>query len=327
MRTASDGAFSYDSGASLIELGALQPTPQPASPEALIEVRAPYYALVGARVLGPGCVEAFVSPEQSLDMEVGALPAAEAGRHMAILGSMACATLRPSDKTRCYFLAERATLSSPEQAPSLRSTEPLRVTATALPSRERDGEAECEIRSMDGRLLFALRVGYKVVPEKVFRRLFAAFRVDMRKSPRAGAETSEPGRDFPRHNPYLRRLDLSVISLSNQEIRGELLNIPAEACAGHFPLYPALPVAILMEVFSNAGGALLQARLGNSGLRYRVRNAGILASKLVFAGQSISVRGEVVSDLESGGAKVRMSAWLPGGEEVSSATFDIEPAR
>lgn len=334
MRTVSESALSTAVGAGLIDVSQLRLPPPSTSPEALIEVRAPYYALRDARTLAPGRVEAFVSAEQSLDMEAGLLAAAEAGRHMAILGSMACATLRPSDKTRCYFLAERALLSSPQEVSLLDSTtghaRQLRVSANALSSREREGAAECTVHDGSDHLLFTLRVGYKVVPEKVFRRLFAAFRVDMRQSPRSDERDRHPeavqrSYEFRRRNPYLKRLNLSIVALNGEQIRGELPNIPADACAGHFPLYPALPVAVLMEVFSNAGGALLRTRLANPALRYRVRNADILAAKLVFAGQSIVLEGNVLADLPGRGARVQMRATLPSGDEVSTATFDLEP--
>ncbi|HKP63864.1 MAG TPA: hypothetical protein VJV78_44320 [Polyangiales bacterium] len=288
----------------------------------LIEVRAPYCALRDVQAVQPGRVSALVIPEQSVDLELGEIAAAEAGRHMAILGSVACATHRRDRERRSYYLAERAVLRSSESLGAASKMSPLRLDAHCVQSGRRQARAECEIRRGDGTLLFGLDVTYKLVPEKIFQRLFAAFRVDMRRTVRTAGAASEPV-EYLRKNPYRQRLQLTVAELDRQRIRCEVPSVSVEACAGHFPLYPAVPVAVLMEAFSNAGGALLRTHRGAPELRYRVRSADVHASRLVFAGQSIVIHGEVLEDVPDGVA-MQMRACLLEGAEVASAKFVLD---
>jgi hypothetical protein len=303
--------------------GAAHCVTTPANPVDLIEVRAPYCALRNVLVARPGQVSASVAVEQAVDLELGDIAAAEAGRHMAILGSIACATQQPDHARRYYYLAERAVLSSPEVMPVPRASGSVQVEAQCQQSNLRQAQANCAIRRADGSQLFGLHVTYKLVPEKIFQRLFSAHRVDMRQADRAQSPLTDSVRQ-QRRNPYRQRLELTTIACDGKRIRAELPKIPAEACAGHFPLYPAVPVAVLMEAFSNAGGALLRKYRAADALRYRIRGADILASKLVFAGQSIVIQGEVVAEVSALAVQMEMRASLSDGEEVSHSTFLIE---
>jgi 3-hydroxymyristoyl/3-hydroxydecanoyl-(acyl carrier protein) dehydratase len=295
----------------------------PSNPLDLIEVRAPYCALRDVQIARPGRVSASVLVEQAVDLELGDIAAAEAGRHMAILGSVACASEHRDRMRRLYYLAERAVLSSPEVLPMPVASAPLQLEAECLQSTQRQARANCEIRRADGIALFGLGVTYKLVPEKIFQRLFGGYRVDMRGAGRTDSPVTERVRQ-QRRNPFRQRLELTTIALDAKRIRAELPNIPAEACAGHFPLYPAVPVAVLMEAFSNAGGALLRKYRAAGALRYRVRAADILASKLVFAGQSIVIEGEVLAEVSALGVQMQMRASSSDGDEVSRASFVME---
>lgn len=303
--------------------GSIHLTDSASAPVDLIEVRAPYCALRDVQAVHPGRVSALVIPEQLVDLELGDIAAAEAGRHMAILGSVACATHRCDPQRRSYYLAERAVLRSPESSDFTSKTNPLRLDAQCVESATRQARAECQIRRADGTLLFGLDVTYKLVPEKIFQRLFAAFRVDMRRAPRIAVAASEPVEHL-RTNPYRQRLQLTVAELDRSRIRCQVPSVPVEACAGHFPLYPAVPVAVLMEAFSNAGGALLRTYRAAPELRYRVRCADIHASRLVFAGQAIVIHGEVLHDVSAHAVAMQMRACLPEGDEVASASFILD---
>lgn len=291
------------------------------SPVDLIEVRAPYCALRDVHSPQSGLAHASVQPELPMDMEAGPVCAAEAGRHMAILGSVACATHTSDPRKRLYYLAERALLRAPEYSDAEGPASLLHVSARCVDSRLRSARSECELRLIDGTLLFGLDVTYKLVPEDIFRRLFGAFRVEMRRSPRPPHSGNSHDYHQRRQNPYRQRLPLSVAALDARRIRTELNTIPAEACAGHFPLYPALPVAVLMEAFANSTGMLLRSYRASPALRFRVTSADISASRLVFAGQSLVIDGEVVGALSEHSVEMRMRASLSSGDEVSRATF------
>jgi 3-hydroxymyristoyl/3-hydroxydecanoyl-(acyl carrier protein) dehydratase len=317
------GISSQALSASVVECTTAQASDSVArlSPAELIEVRAPYCSLQEIEASQPGRVSARVWPEQVVDLEEGEIAAAEAGRHLAILGSIACASYSFDPKRRYYYLAERAVLRTPDELPRTRSHRQLRLSAEHLHSNAREALAECQMLDAEGHVLYGLNVTYKLVPEKIFQRLFAGFRVDLRRGgPRSPQPLSDSTLRRLRQNPYQRRLELSIAEVSEQQVRAELPSIPPAACAGHFAQYPALPVAVLMEAFSNVGGALLRKRLGAPDLRYRVRSAEIVASKLVFAGQPLSIHGTVLDDLPSAAVKMRLQACLASGEEVASTT-------
>ena len=298
--------------------------PSAASLAKLIEVREPYLALQDLASSQPGYVTARVWPEQPVDLEISEISAAEAGRHLAILGSIASAMLRPDPSKRVYYLAERAVMTASD-APAHRTDAPLRLEARCTESSARRATADCQIYGTDGRPRFHLDVAYTLVPEKVFQRLFAAHRFDMRRNGLRSAQTlSEEAIREQRRNPYCRRLDLETIELTETRVRARLSMVPAEACAGHFPQYPALPVAVLMEALCNAGGQLLRKHFASPALRYRVLHGDTIASKLVFAGQSIVVEGELLERLSDWTRKIAVRARLPTGEEVGSATLSLE---
>jgi len=134
-----------------------------------------------------------------------------------------------------------------------------------------------------------------------------------------------------RQNPYHRRLEVRITHLDPETVRGELPSVAAEACAGHFAQYPALPLSGLVEVFSNVGGALLRKRLAAPELGYRLQSADIATSRLVFAGQALSIHGRVLIDTHSPthapafGVRMRLHAHASDGEEVASMTAVLTP--
>src|SRR5688572_14347536 len=82
------------------------------SPEemfARIAVRDPYYALREVAIAGGGGVEAEVPVEQKSAREAGAITAAEAARHLGIIGMCAAAEVNPRKELH-YYVARTATL-------------------------------------------------------------------------------------------------------------------------------------------------------------------------------------------------------------------------
>ena len=297
----------------------------PAS-SSIIEVRAPYCALDDVRIVEPGLATAVVVPEQEVDLEVGLIAAAEAGRHLAILGSYACASSGASRDGRHYYLAERADLEGADffMDSAVSRSVPLRIAARVTSSDTRRPRVACEMQTASGRPIFSLSVGYNVIPERVFQRLFASHRVDMRREARPEGGPAQAPPERHRRNPYRRRLPLTIEYVDGRSVRAALPCVRAEDCSGHFPLYPAIPVAVLMEAFSNAAGALLRERAMDPSLRYRVLRAEIRASKLVFAGQSLLLSGETIEARGESGALMRMIASTADGLEVADATFVME---
>jgi hypothetical protein len=250
----------------------------------LIEVRAPYFALEQLDVRSAGIATAKVNVQQPRGRELGELAAAEAGRHLAILGSCACASLAP-EAGKHFYLAHRALLvraMSPRQV----SHGPLLLQARALERDRRGASARCELRDAREQLLFELSVSYHVLSERLFHRMFAAHRRDQRERDRVDRAIDDATLASLRRNPYLKTLEVDLLSVSDEEGVAFLPEVRAEHCAGHFPLYPAMPIALLMHGLSSLAGEVLRARYGES-VRYLVTSADVSAEQLAFAGQSL----------------------------------------
>jgi hypothetical protein len=280
----------------------------------LIEVRAPYFALRNLSAQTPGTVTASVVPEQPRGHELGGFAAAEAGRHLAIAGSCACASLDPAAGKR-FYLANRATLRRVSQAPALEG--PLAVQATAISRDKRKAEAQATIADALGRVLFALDVGYMVLEERVFQRMFSAHRRDLR------AQTRTPGGIFDhlRKSPYQKPLPLLTTQLDRDAGVALLPELQGELCAGHFPMYPAMPVALLMYGLSSLSGEVLRARYGSQH-RYFVQGAHVRADNLAFAGDSLRFEAHWRGS-EAGDDAFEARALLPSGAVAGSMELTL----
>ncbi|HEX5660505.1 MAG TPA: hypothetical protein VFX59_25095, partial [Polyangiales bacterium] len=221
----------------------------------MIEVREPYFALTELELDAPGRVSAHILAEQPRGHELGALPAAEAGRHLAIAGSCACASLQ-SDSGKHFYLANRAHLRRETDA-SPDTSGLLNVDARALHRERRQARAECALRDGLGRTLYTLDVSYSVLQERVFERLFSAHRQDLRRAPRAASLPLESLMHM-RRNPYREAFPFVHARLDAEQGVARLEALPAHLCAGHFPLYPAMPVAVLMYGLSSLSGDVLR---------------------------------------------------------------------
>jgi 3-hydroxymyristoyl/3-hydroxydecanoyl-(acyl carrier protein) dehydratase len=281
----------------------------------LIEVRAPYYALGELSLTSPGLVNATIQAEQPGGYELGVLPAAEAGRHLAIAGSCACASLEP-EGGKHFYLAQRAYLrrEQPEVSTSEQSqvqANPrlarLRVEAKAEGRSRRSATASGQVRNDAGQTLFSLDVGYRVLSEAVFERLFSAHRRDLR-SPERVRGASDGSSVHLRKNPYLSPLPMIASQLDATHGKAALPEVRSDLCTGHFPMYPAMPIALLMHGLSSLSGDVLRARYGNHA-RYYVQEGEVRAEQLAFAGQPLHFEARWIAcagDLDMFEARARL---------------------
>src|SRR5690606_7878899 len=135
------------------------------------------------------------------------ISAAEAGRHLAILGSCAAARLRPEDEQH-FYLAQQAVLTRLHPGPLPRAGGLLSGEATATFTGRRAARARCTLSSAEGRPLFALEVTYAVLAAPLFHRLHADARVELRRAdrPRLGADVIDLA--AMRRNPFALPLPL-----------------------------------------------------------------------------------------------------------------------
>jgi hypothetical protein len=289
----------------------------------LIDVRPPYYALHSVDAPSPSEIRAQVRREHPLGHEVGPLAAAEAGRHLAILGACACSRVREPAALH-YYLAHRARIIGHRDLTAEHARE-FTASARVVSSTAREARAHTQLRAVGSdSLLYELDVTYKVLARPVFERLFAAHRRDLRAKPRDGV-IGERADIERRANPYRDLLPLDILQRSADGVRAELAEIKPEMCAGHFPMYPALPVAILMHSLNSLSGEALRARWGDS-MRYRLLRADVYADRLAFAGERLQFDARYCGDV-AGGEQYEARARLADGTLIGRLVVDLEAHR
>jgi hypothetical protein len=265
-------------------------------------VRPPYFAFHDL-VVDEWGIGGVVIPEEVMGREVGPISAAEAGRHLAILGSCAASRTVDSDG-RHYYLAQQATLERLEVAPC--GGGPLVARATARPEGRRQVWADATLYTGDGQPLYRLDVRYGVLPAPTFDRLFRAHRV--------ARVASAPSA------PYRVPLALAVVERSRTARAAVLDRVDPSSCAGHFDDVPALPVARVMGALSQVSIDLLAERLQEPTLRVSIVRAAITAERLAMAGTAIRFAAEHVDDA---GAIQRLRS-VASGPEGSIGTLEME---
>ena len=247
-------------------------------------VRPPYFALTNMEVAGLE-LRATAVAESPAFLETGPMPAAELGRHAAIVGLVAAAAQQSDDRRR-YYLARRAlcryaTNDAPYGAP-------VRFHGRILELDKRGARAAVDATA-NGAPLASFEVDYTVLTDSAFERLF---RTKGKPTPSAPS-------------PYGSLLTTSwhgTTDMAEQVVE----SLPVGACVGHFDGYPALPVAVLMGQLSYLAGRLHE-------VPYRVVRGEVEASDLVWAGERAVFRvardanGDTPDAL--GSKRYRCEAW------------------
>jgi hypothetical protein len=249
----------------VLHLDRTPPTPgiQPplASLLARICVRPPYFnlrelALDGLRFAATSRAEAPPF------LEIGAMTAAELGRHAAIAGASHGALSQGDDKRRYYLARHAECRYTPNPAPY---GTPVRFASQLESLGKRDLRA-LVTASAAGAPLAEFTIDYAILTEATFERLFRskAQPSPSRSSP-YGHLLSE---DYQRGADWLeQRIDA----------------VPVAACAGHFEGYPALPVAVLMGQLSYLAGRLVD----DEPRPFRVVRGSVSADDLAWAGEAV----------------------------------------
>lgn len=231
-----------------------------------------------------GTVSGFVRTEQPLGRERGPITGAEAGRHLAILGSCAAALANPRGEKHYYLATAAHLVRVLDPGVTLVAREPLIARATASLVSRREARADCVLEaSGDGvAAVYTLAVTYAVLTANVFARVFRD-RADER------ARHAEPPQ-----NPYARLRTPEIVACTPTRIVGAAETVGPEDCPGHFDGYPALPVAVVMHRLAALAGELLALRL--TGPAHVVQAASVRANALAWAGDTISYTVEHIAD-------------------------------
>lgn len=237
-------------------------------------------------------------PEQPMGSELGPLAAAEAGRHLAILGSCAAA-LRQDPGQRVYYLATDAVWIRRDKS-LLAAREPaLKARARVSGCSQRTVEATTELLQA-GVVIGGLNVRYHVLPEGVFTKKFAAH-CDVVPVQVAGS-------------PYLRALQLEVLATGRGERAARSERFSAAQCAGHFPGYPMWPVALVIYGLSQVMADLLAEEMKRP-CRFTMVHAKVQALRLVPATEQLTFCARLVSTFGDAQA-CRMDCCALLGDEV-----------
>lgn len=239
----------------------------------LIDINQPYFAF-DEILLENNFVFANVPVQQPLGHEAGPISAAESSRHLAILGVCSCALKNPVQKKH-YYLAYKGIYERVETHSNTISSRPLTGKATCISVDKRKAEAVTELLDANGDTIIRLRVYYHVILDTTFERLYKEHYI------------ANP--DFKIENPYEIKHPFIREEFSATQMRADMGKIPEYYCAGHFPQYPALPVAILAYNLFDMASRLTAHILANPNTKTIVRQYEITADNLAFAGDDVKL--------------------------------------
>lgn len=263
-----------------------------------IGVRPPYFALSDVSLEGLQLHATAVAESPSF-LEAGPMPAAELGRHAAIVG-LSLAAMQQEDDKRRYYLARRAECRYTENRAPYGT--PVRFCGAVLDLDKRKSRAAITAEA-GGAPLASFEVDYTILTEPAFERLF---RVNAKPTPLSASP----------YGSLLTQLWHGTADCVEQVVE----ELPVSACSGHFDGYPALPVAVLMGQLSYLAGRLHDEP-------YRVVRGEVEASDLVWAGERASFRAARAGtgghpDAETA-RRYRCEAWA-GDRKVAAMTLWLE---
>ncbi len=265
-------------------------------------VSPPYFDLFDVSVVGDQVV-AKVHPVGVGDgrLQRGPLGAAEAARHLAILGSCAVSLRNPAPG-KTYYPVRTAVLG-PEGLASVGAPGEIHLSARCSHFDGRAGEAAAETEARDGhgQLLCRFEVGYHVIPADAFVRMFEEKRQ---------ATTQGPDRPYDVHVPlpHQRGEGRSMVARIEQ--------LRAETCAGHFDGFPAFPVSVMARHALDLIGAV--AGLDHPGQRFRISSGRCETFRFIWAGAEVCF----VASAEGSGYRCEVET---GGQEAARFSVELEP--
>ena len=185
---------------------------------------------------------------------------AEVSRHGAIAGLSVAALQHPVAQRHFYLAKEALFRQEVNVAPY---GTPVNFEATVLKVDRRHATSFVKA-SCAGTPYATLDISYTLLSEGTFGRLFAAHR-----------------RDTPGVEPVWSLQDGTTQVYGQRAERRAPIGVAN--CQGHFPNYPALPLAVIINELVELGGALL-------GGPYRGVEARVVADDFCWAGSDVVVR-------------------------------------
>jgi hypothetical protein len=240
-----------------------------------IAVTQPYFALKNLRWIDD-YIYADFSAELLEPDEIMPITAAEVGRHMAIMGSVAMAAAN-SKKEQHYYLATDATIIRRSNKESFDRNVIGRIKTESIDKR--NGLTTGSLFDVEMNKLFDVEVKYKVLHHSLFEKMFAQYKM----------ETNE-NLDY---NPYQESVAFNSLSLGIKNCTGSIGKILPEHCAGHFANYPAFPVARMGTAMGKIAGEHFKFLHPGKTEKYTIGRADLHAEQLLFAGKEVHFRTEI----------------------------------
>ncbi len=250
-----------------------------------IAVTAPYFALQTIRANLHGELTAMFPVELKNHNELRGISLSEAGRHMAILGSLALAKANVRQEKH-YYLATDAVF---ERLHNLPLNDDYCQGIVAVKELNKKEGSVCGRLICDGTVLYRVEIIYAIIHEKVFQRLFSAHS-EIENAPMLG-------------NPYAFQTRFFTEYISTKSCLASIGFVRREDCMGHFNGFPALPVARIGGAMVDLSGVHYNA-IRNSNAEFCVRKAELHADNFIFAGDSVTIesiagRGKLKNEISS----------------------------
>lgn len=216
-----------------------------------------------------------IKVEQPINNELNSIPIAEAGRHIAILGSVADAI---NEDSKHYYLATKALMS----LHNISKHNDLYVVIESHNSDKKNMNAFGYILDENGSKLYDLKVLYQKLPEKVFCKIFNKYFI----------QTNEDSETNPYENIKIVSNDLII---KNDLLTTEVENFLAEDFAGHFKNYPMLPVSISAYIMTYYAGKLFNKI--NNKENFLVKTLDLEVLKPASPNQKLKIEISLIDDI------------------------------
>ncbi|MHC9002362.1 hypothetical protein [Enterobacter adelaidei] len=276
-----------------------------------LTVKPPYYAFrrVYADPQEEGIYGDFI-PEQLFDGEYAAVSVAEAGRHVAILGTLLGESLS-TDNEAGYYLAVNAEITAKEEpfSPGVRGE----MMTAHVCCRANTGNR----LTVDGQLLYKNTVLLKFVVSYV--------RLNKTQFGYLCRDAYMPDINLPatlEESPWRHPLPLQIMPDEQEgKLSARINSHDPLLCAGHFEGYPVWPVAIVMSAATQLITTLLREAY-YSALQYQVTRVDMQAKKLIPVVKSIIYHAEILGR-EGSCVNVRCLMRSENAEDVAELTASL----
>lgn len=266
-----------------------------------IAVSEPYFALKNIRNNNE-CTYAEFTSELKNILEHGTISTPEVGRHMAILGSLVLARENPK-KEKHYYLANHAIIEH------FSDIETDQLTYTGCAKIEsfsgKKGSVSGTVFDNKGTVLYKIKVSYLILASTIFERIFETHKVVTPKTFLI--------------NPYTFDIKFDNIKLDIEKCTANGGVVKINDCIGHFNEFPACPIARIGTAMGNLGAMHFMHLNPGIKKKFKTCNTEIKANRLVFAGEVIKYRTEIVDPNPERGMIIRTIAYTDKCDFVSEA--------